>query len=365
MPGISNSDLIDLQRTTLENLPNLDFEVALNSQQYNVVNEWFKSDKVQVESGTSIVRNIMLDNSGNAKHVRLYQKTALNVGDTQSRITAPWVQVQSHYSIERREALRNRKPAMYIDLLKSRRLDGMLALADLLEGRAWVAPENSTDDLNPRGIPYWLSKLLPAAGSGFSATIDVAGAFSGRRVIFNDASVQTNDKGGLNPTNLSKWRNWADNYTLIDGDFVKRMRKAFHATNFKSPMLAKDLKEGPSSKFRIYMGLSNLTEFEDLTTKANENLGADLDKFHGITTFRRVPVLYTPQIDNDADGVIYGVNHAKFFPMVLDGDWMREGEPMMDVELHNVITTFIDGSYQYFATNIREAGFVLSKVLAA
>lgn len=365
MAGISNSDLIDLQRTTLENLPNMDFEVALNSQEYNVVNEWFKSDKVQIESGTSIVRNIMLDNSGNAKHVRLYQKTAINVGDVQSRITAPWVQIQSHYSIERREALRNRKPAMYIDLLKSRRLDGQLALADLLELRAWASPENSTDDLNPRGIPYWLSKLIPVGGANYDSTIDVAGGFSGRRVIFNDASVQITDKGGLSPTTLKKWRNWADNYAAIDGQFVKVMRKAFHATNFKSPMLAKDMKEGPTSKFRIYMGLQNLTDFEDLTTKANENLGADLDKFHGVTTFRRVPILYTPQIDADADGVIYGINHAKFYPMVLDGDWMREGEPMMDVELHNVITTFIDGSYQYFATNVREAGFVLSKVLAS
>jgi hypothetical protein len=142
------------------------------------------------------------------------------------------------------------------------------------------------------------------------------------------------------------------------------MRKAFHATNFKSPMLVKDIKEGPSSKFRIYMGLDNLSNFEDLTTKSNDNLGSDLDKFHGMTTFRRVPVVYTPQLDADADSVIYAVNHAKFFPIVQDGDWMREGEPMMDVELHNVITTFIDGSYQYFCTNVRQAGFVLSKTPA-
>jgi hypothetical protein len=159
--GISNSDLVDLQRTTLENLPSLDFEVALNYQQYNVVNEWFKSEKVQVGSGTAIVRNIILDNSGNAKHVRLFQKTTLNVADVQTRITAPWVQVQTNYSIERREALRNRKPAMYIELLKSRRVDGMVSLADLLEGRRGLTPNSSTDDLNPLGLPYWLSKTVP------------------------------------------------------------------------------------------------------------------------------------------------------------------------------------------------------------
>jgi hypothetical protein len=358
--GISNTDLVDLQKTTLENLPNLDFEVALNYQQYNVVNEWFKTDKVQVESGTSIVRNIILDTSGNARHVRLFQKTGLNIADVQTRITAPWVQVQSSYSIERREALRNRKPARYIELLKSRRIDGMVSLADLLEQRAWVAPESATDDLNPRGLPYWLSKVVPANGTGYVAATDAIGSFSGRRVRYNGGTDVLTDKGGIDPTAQAKWRNWADTYTGIDADFVKRMRKAFHATHFKSPMLASDLKDGPSSKYRIYMGLSNLTEFEDLTTKANENLGADLDKFHGITTFRRVPVMYTPQLDTDADGVVYGVNHAKFYPITLDGDWMRESDPMSDVEQHNVITTFIDGSYQFFCTNIREAGFVLS-----
>lgn len=371
--GISNSDLVDLQRTTLENLPSLDFEVALNYQQYNVVNEWFKAEKVQVGSGTAIVRNIILDNSGNAKHVRLFQKTTLNVADVQTRITAPWVQVQTNYSIERREALRNRKPAMYIELLKSRRVDGMVSLADLLEGTAWLTPNSSTDDLNPLGLPYWLSKAIPVGGQNYVAATDgvtgqaSGGGFVGRRIIYGgnvaatSGNVATTAKGGIDPTANGKWRNWADVYTAIDGDFVKKMRKSFHATSFKSPMLASDLKDGPTSKFRIYMNLATLTDFEDLTTKQNENLGSDLDKFHGITTFRRVPVVYTPQLDADLDSVVYGVNHAKFFPIVLDGDWMRESDPMMDVEQHNVITTFIDGSYQYFCTNVREGGFVLHK----
>lgn len=363
--GISNSDLVDLQNTTLQNLPKLDFEVALLRQQYQVINEWFKNDKVNVESGTSIVRNIILNTSGNARHVRLYQKTSLNVADVQVRITAPWVQVQSSYSIERREALRNRKPAMYIELLKSRRIDGMLSLADLLEGRAWVSPDTSSDDLNPYGLPYWLSKVMPSNASGYSATIDIPGTFSGRRVLYNVSGSVTNNVGGIDPTANSQWRSYADTYTAIDQYFVKTMRKAFHATKFVSPMIVKDLKEGPSSKFRIYMGLQNLTDFEDLTTKANENLGPDLDKFHGVTTFRRVPVLYTPPLDSDADSVVYGVNHAKFYPIVLDGDWMRESDPMMDVEQHNVITTFIDGSYQFFCTNRREAGFTLSHTLAS
>jgi hypothetical protein len=362
MAGISNEALRDLQATTLKNLPNMEFEVALQHQEYNVVNNWFPKEKVQEESGTSIERNILLDNSGNARHTRLYQKSTLNVADVQHKVTAPWVQIEGHYLIERREALRNRKPAAYVKLLKSRRLDAMLAMADLLEDRAWRAPHSSTDDLNPRGLAYWFSQLIPSTGdSDYNAGIDVGGGFSGRKVTFGDGTSTVTDKGGINPTAEPKWRNWADTFSSIDDDFVKKMRKAFHAVKFKSPVLASDLKKGPLSKYKIYMGLDNLTEFEDKTTKSNDSLGNDLDKFHGMTTFRRIPVVFAPQLDDADNDPIYAVNHNKFFPIVLSGDWMRESEPMLDIEMHNVIATFVDGSYQYFCTNVREAGFVLHK----
>jgi dsDNA-binding SOS-regulon protein len=156
--GVSNDSLIDLLRTTQTNLPDMDFEVALKYQDWIVVNEWFGKEKIEEDSGTSIVRNIVLDNNGNARMVRLYQKTSLNQGDTQRQITAPWCQVQSYYNVHRQEMLRNRKKAKFIDLVESKRLDGMLSLAELLEERAIKAPENSSDDLNPYGLPYWLNK---------------------------------------------------------------------------------------------------------------------------------------------------------------------------------------------------------------
>jgi hypothetical protein len=365
MPGISNSDLIDLQKTTLANLPSMKFEVALSQQDFPAVNKWFQTDKVQEESGTSIERNIMLDNSGNARHVRLYQKSSINVADVQKKVTAPWVQVEGQYSIERREALRNRKPAMYIKLLESRRLDAMLAMADLLEQRAWKTPDSTSDDVNPRGLAFWLSKLLPANGTSFDATIDIDQDFSGRRVRYGGGTDVVTDKAGLDPTANKKWRNWAGVKTGIDGKFIKTLSKAFYATKFTAPMTAKDLDKGPASNYRIYCQLNDLVEYSDLARKANDDLGADLDKFHGVQSFNRTPVIWSPQLDADTDAPWYGVNHSKFYPIVQQGDWMREGDPMSDVELHNVVTTFVDGSYQYFCGNVREAGFVISNVLTS
>lgn len=365
MPGISNADLIDLTKTTLENLPDLKFEVALAKVDYIAVNTWFAEDKVKEDGGTSIARNVMLDNSGNARHVRLYQRSSINVADVQKKLTAPWVQVEGQWSIERREALRNRGRAKFIDLVESRRMDAMLAMADLLETRAWKSPEDTNDDLNPRGLPYYLSKLLPSNGTSYDANIDIAAGFAGRRVLYSGGTQTVVDKSGISPTTQAKWRNYVDQKTGINADFIKKMSRAFYATSFKSPMLAKDLKKGPASKFRIYMGLDDIVEYGDLARKSNENLGADLDKFHGVLAFNRVPIEHAPELDNDVDRPVYGVNHDKFYPIVLEGDWMREDEPARDPELHNVVTTFVDGSYQFFCTNIREAGFVISNLLAS
>lgn len=363
--GIKNSDLVDLQATTLENLPNMEFETALAQQEFQAVNQWFQKDKIQEESGTQISRRIMLDNSGNARHVRLYQKSSINVGNSLKTLNAPWVQIEGQYAIERREALRNRKPAMYIKLLEQRRLDAMLAMASLLESRAWLTPTDANDDVNPRGLPYYLSKVLPAAGASYDSAIDVPGTFCGRRVIYGDGTKVLTDKSAINPTTQANWRNYADEITGIDGSTIKKLAKAFYATKFTAPITVSDLKSGPASKFRIYLTLNDLVEYDDLARKSNDNLGADLAKFHGISAFNRVPMLWSPNLDADADLPIYGVNHAKFFPIVQSGDWMRENEPMIDPELHNVIVTFVDGSYQYFNTNIRESGFVLSRRLAA
>ena len=370
MNGISNSDLIDLQRTTLENLPDLDFEVALQYQSYLVCDKWFSQDKIQIDSGTSIKRNIILDDSGNAIHVRLYQKVPVNQTDVNKQLTAPWCQARTHYTIERREALRNRAPARYVDLLKTKRVDGMVSLANLIEQDGWKAPQNSSDDLNPRGLPYWLNKVIPSTGSGYDASIDVTtGGFVGRRVLWNDGTQTLTDVGGINPTAEAKWRNYAAVYSAVStSDLIRAMRKAFYATSFKAPMMVKDLSQGPLAKYRIYSPLSTLIQLEELAHTQNvgsDLLGPDLAKFHGVTAFRRVPLEYAPLLDADTSEPVYMVNHNNIYPFVQDGDWLRENEPMSDVESNNVFVTIVDNSYQFFNKNRRTSGAVIHKALSA
>jgi hypothetical protein len=97
--------------------------------------------------------------------------------------------------------------------------------------------------------------------------------------------------------------------------------------------------------------------------------------FHNLTTFRRVPIIYTPTLDgftvlggsgtSNTPAPVFAVNHNHFFPFIQEGDWLRESEPMTDQEQHNVFTTFVDASYQFFCKNVRAGGFVLHKTLTA
>lgn len=365
--GIKNSQLLDLLATTLPDLPDNEFEVAWDYRDYEVVNRWFKSDKIEVDGGVTIDRRIMLDDSGTARYVRLYEPSTPNVVDVQKSMSVPWCQLETSWSVERREMLRNRNSAKgFIKLLMSRRVDSMCSLANLLEDKAWSTPYDANDDKHPLGLPYWIAM----ANDGVTSE----GDFIGQTVRYGDGSTTTT-RAGLSSATHAKWRNWAGTYTAVNRTLIKRMRKAFRAIRFRSPVIVKDMTEGPSSNFRIYMDLDTIIEFEELAHAQNDNLGAEIADFGGSTTFRRVPMIDIPQLDTftvkDGGGndfsadPIFMVNHSKFYPIVQEDDWLVESEPETDRLLHNVFTTFVDGSHQYMSTNLRTCGAVLHKMIPA
>ena len=355
--GVPNSALVDLTRTTLANLPfDGAFETTLTNPKYHVINKWFASDKIQLDGGTSITRNIQLDPQGNAQHVLPYQKVPVTARNQQTQIDAPWVKVLTRFPISREEITRNRGRSRYIDLLKSKRRAAFVDLANLLETRAWSAPESATDNLNPYGIKYWLNKV--------NASVDSTGDFIGQTIRFGNASTSTT-KGGIDGSTESHWRNWAFTYDAIDEDFLLRLTEGFLASDFQSPMIVDDMIKGPLSNFRIYFPRRALAQYIRLTAKSNDNIGADLGRFNGVVSFNKVPIFHAPQIDSDTDEPIYGVNHQHFFPVVMEGDWLRESEPKEDVEQPDVFTTNVSGQYQFFADNVREAGFVGSLIPSA
>ncbi|MCH8210386.1 MAG: nicotinamide-nucleotide amidohydrolase family protein [Planctomycetes bacterium] len=138
--GIDNDQLIDLVRTTLKDLPKGQFEIAWDSQEFEFC-RIYQQNQRKVDGGTSIQRNIVLDETGAASYRRLYDTDQPSVENVQTQIDVPWTQLGTNYSWDVLEIMRNKASGKgYIDLLESRRLERLWGLAELIEGAFARAP---------------------------------------------------------------------------------------------------------------------------------------------------------------------------------------------------------------------------------
>jgi len=362
---VSNIELRDMLSATLKNFPVNEFEYAFQFQSYEALSKWFKTDKKQLDSGTSIKRFIVLSDNGTARHFLPYERTEVGVGDTLSEIEAPWALSRVPWVTNRQEILRNRAGARIIDLVKLRRLDATVSLAELIESAAWSLPLNSSDKRSPRGLPYWIVKMNAADAAANSR------GFLGKNPVYRDNSVAA-DCGGLDSGDASslvgkeRWRNWAAKYPNagFDSGTVDEMRYAFHRLNFRPPATVQGAPE-VGENYRIYMNVDTLVAYEKLITSLNDvNIGADLGKYQGQTAFNRIPIIPIAQLDADTSDPIYLVNHFYFMPYVMSGDWMREEGPLFDANQPDVFTTWLNCQYQFFLKNRRSGGGVISKIAA-
>lgn len=360
--GIDNDALLDLVATTLKDLPKGQFEVMWTHQNYEFA-QIYNEQRRQIDGGTSIQRNVVFDHTGNARYRRLFDTDQPSVDNIQHQIDVPWTQVGTHYSWDVLEIRRNKNSAKgYINLLETRRMDGLWALADLIEDRGWKAPLNATDKLHPYGIPYYLNML--DAGS-------TAGGFNGKTVRYQDGSTGT-IVAGIDGATEAKWRNYADVYTKVDNALLRKMRKAFLLTRFKAPPMVKSPgQDVPGTSVKIYCNADVSVEFMDLADKRDDNntpkdlAGKVLVDVEGATYFNRRPIVYVPPLDGVDYDPIYCVDWSKIQPIVQDGYWMVESKPMMDRGQHTTITVFVDGSHQNLCINRRTAGFVMHKAIPA
>lgn len=371
--GVDADKLADLLATTLKDLPKGQFEVMWDSQSYEFC-QIYQEDKRQIDGGTSIQRNVILDRNGRARYRRLYDTDQPVVDQSQHTIDVPWVQIGTDYSWDVVEILRNKNSTKgFINLLESRRTERMWDLAELIEERGWLTPTSATDKLYPYGIPYYINFLDDGSTTGgFNAkTIRFQGGTTGTICAGIDASAE------------AKWRNYADVYTKIDNSLLRKLRSAVRRTRFRpAPIAIKPGTDAVGSKIKLYANDDVTTELADLADKRDDNsapsdlAGKMLHNFAGDGTyFNKMPVQYIPQLDgltvaggsgtaNTADP-IYCVDWSKLQPFVHDGYWMEESKPMVDRGQHTTFTVFLDGSHNNLCINRRTAGFVLHKALVA
>lgn len=369
--GVAASALTDLIATTLKDLPKGQFEIMWDSQNYEF-NNIYQKHRRRIDGGTSIQRNMILDRNGRAKYRQLYDTDTPSVDNDQFTIDVHWTQLGTDYSWDVVELLRQKNSAKgFIDLIESRRAERMWDLAELIEEKGWSTPTNSTDRLNPFGIPYYINYL----NDGISA-----GGFSGQTVRFTDGTTGTvvaDLDGAVNP----KWRNYADVYTDVDNGLLRKLRSAIRRTRFRpAPNVRAPGNDSVGSPIKFYASDTTMNNLEDLADLRDDNTAPkDLANkslqhdFEGTVMFNRIPMQYVPHLDgvtvvdggsnNFATEPIYCVDWTKIQPIVQEGYWMEESEPMTSRGQHTTFTVFLDGSHNNLCINRRTAGFVLHKLI--
>jgi hypothetical protein len=333
--GLSDTDIKDLITGTLKKLGKGSFNCVANKlQNYEVMGRILKQEKVQEGDGYGVQRTIMVKSSGAAKHTTLYATDNVAVNDTLATISTGWSHTTTNMAWERRELLYNRGESRIVDLMKVRRADMMLGLADLMEQDFWTW--DGTDTLAPFGVPYWIPK--PTAGQNDFVTNVTA----------------TTNPGGLSPTTYEGWRSYASDYaTVSKDDLITKMRTAYRKIRFKSPVDIPDFRRGNGDQYRIYCNETTINALELLGESQNDNLGRDLATMDDTMTFRRNPIVWVPKLDTDTTYPIYFINYAYFYPYFLTGDYLRESEPGVAPHQHNVFVVHCDLTWQIICTDRR------------
>ncbi len=341
MPSIQADNLADLVATTLRDLGEMKItEIATDLQDHVAMRTLLKKDRVQLESGYGIQWDVMVTQSGAAKFVGLYASDNVNVSDVMTQANAPWRHSTTNYAFDDREMAMNRSPRRIVDLLKIRRIDAMISMAELMEGAFWGWP-SSTDTLTPYGVAYWVVKNATEgfngdAQTGYSSTV-----------------------GGLSTTTYPRWKNWTYQYTAVSrDDLIRHWRQAAVKTNFKPPV------DGiptfnTGDKYGFYTNYAVLGQLEEALESQNEDLGNDIASKDGATVFRRVPVMYVPKLDADTTGPVYGLNWGVFKSYILRGWWLKETNISITPGQHTVASVHVDNTLNWICKD-RRRNFVLA-----
>jgi hypothetical protein len=365
--SVKNADLADLIATTLNDLPKQQFEVAWTNQKY-IACRIYQNDRMVIDGGNQIERKIMLSNTGAAHYRRMYEVDNPQIGQVMSTIKVPWTQLSTDYSWDKFEILRNKNSAKgFVNLMKTKRIDGLWSLADLIEERFWKTPTNVSDDLYPYGVPYYLRMLDADA---------VTAGFNAKTIRYQDGTTGT-VCAGIDANTEAMWRNYAGVYSAVDNALLKSIRLAIMYTQFELPPLIADPSntvaraKGIYTDFDTAAQLMDLADAKDDRHTGGEVLGNIKTKDGGVTV-NGLPVVYVPQLNgvtdivtSDVTAPIYCIDFSQFVPYVHDGYWMEESEPMFDRGQHTTFTVFVDGAHNNLLLNSRKVGFVMHKAITS
>lgn len=340
--GATESQIADLITTTLRDMGRGKFEqIAQELQEYIVMGQILtkRGGLKEQEGGRGVERTLMVDKSSAGRWVDLYEKDEVNPGDYLTTMKIDWKHFTSNMPYERREVLYNKGEARVNKIMVPRRTAMMLDIADKMETAFFQTP--SSDQKAMWGLKYWIVKN---ASEGFNGGLPDA----------EDSTI-----GGVNLTKYPKFKNYTNSYSnFTKADLVKKLRKAHRKTKWKSPVNKKQFRSEYGQKRKLLVNETTISAMEDIGEAANENLGRDLAPYDDEMVFKKHPIQWVPELDDDSSNPVYMTDISTIHPIALKGDNMRESEAMVAPNQHNVFVVYVDMTAQTICVN-RRANAVL------
>lgn len=344
MSALNATQIRDLVTTSLNELGRMKFtDLMSNYQRTIALKRIFKKKKMTFKSGPEVEFNVITDTDDSARFVGLGYQAVVNITDAMTTGKVPWRHCTHNWSFERREPLFNSGASKIVDMVKTRRLRSLGGLIELFERHLWRVPAAS-NTTEPYGIPYYVVKSNTAAtfanNDGFNGTVP-----SGYTTVAD-----------LNPTTFPRWRNYATQYTAVTkDDFVKKARRMSVKIDFM-PLVDGVPEYNTGDDMAYYTNYTVLGTLEEILEAQNENLGSDVASQDGKVTFRRAPVEYVPELENDTTNPFYALNWGEIGAMGLSGDWMKETVFDSTPNQPTVHVTHIDCTFNLLCRNRRRQG---------
>lgn len=353
---------VDLGYATLKNYAkDADrLELTLKEVNYQAVNDFHGKDKFELSGGDGIDGFITLEDTGNAKHVGIWEEDSDNLVNTDSKWTVKWTHATTHMLYNRVElAIHMGDDVKVYDYLNGKRKNMYREFAELLHDAIFQTPVSSSDAKNPHGIVAWLSQGTDDSTGGFTA-------YKGR---YNDGSGTEYDLGGIVSTSTSKSR-WASYYADHNGNLgdnlLNILDRAVRRTHFVPPIIIEEVAPQHSfTNYRYYTNDRICGNLNALQLLSDDKVGPDLTKYHNVTMYKGVPILYVEKLDT-ANSSTYGtdpfiaanMDYLKCF--VLSANNMVLHKPHPRDGFHNVLKVELDYSYAVVCTNRQRAGFLIN-----
>lgn len=342
---LTATDFADLVSSTLNELGPYDAyqQIAQTKQRFEVLSRWFKQDKMTLDAGVAIQRQLMVADTGAAEHNEVTAEDNVNLADILKSITVPWRHALTKWMVVRQHVLMNRKPAAILNNIKAQRNGAMLSLHDEMENKAWAAAPSASNKTDPWAVQYWIVKNATTGFYGQSPTAD-------------------NLIAGLNLAqlpNTQAFNNYSGTYGAnTPSDLLTKMRDMHHYTNFVSPIDQTDYTTGAGDSYRVYANRNTVRGFEDIAMSQADLSLRDIQSVDGWNlNFHGNPIRTITALDSATDDPVYFICHDVFKPVALEGDYLEETRNMAPKN-HNIEQYFVDLSYNFLCVDRRRNGVI-------